>query len=129
MERGSDAASADEVFRRLHGEQRGDAYGRLLRVARHLNRAALAAHTPVSMAADAFVEDEPERKNIRRALHAIEALSGAPVVLDRGRAGLQTLRESPDKQEALRVVGTEWGKEALIQSAPLVDTILRELIF
>jgi len=120
-------ANIEAAYRQASGIDAPGAYGNLLRVARSLNRATVAARTPALLATEAFVEDEGTKKNILTLLNVLQATTAAPVIGAHGRAGMQTMQQASNPRAASRVVGQQMGQEAMLQSAPLVEALLQHL--
>lgn len=103
-------------------------YGKLLNVAKLINRSALIAHIPVTLAVEALIDDPATKKDILSILSAVETMSAAPLAAELGSASIKTFKESPSLGASATVVSKEVGRESLLQATPLIETIIRGLL-
>lgn len=104
------------------------AYETLLNVSQYINRIALVAHLPATLVAEVFIQDPHRKKEILNLLRAVEAMSAAPVLQDKKRRGYHHIRQAPDKMQAAIHSGQSVGGEYLLQSVPVIENILANLL-
>lgn len=103
-------------------------HGNMLHIAKGVNDVALAAHLPVQLIAQVFLEDENQRNDVINVLNAVRSMSSAPLMQERRRQGMQELMHNPNKRDALQTAGRDIGGEYLRQSTPLLEDILIKLL-
>lgn len=112
----------------MDAQNAAGAYNQLLEVSKNINRIALAAHLPIKLVSEVFIQDPQRKQEILRLLRAVETASAAPVLAEKRRLGYQDVQQSPDKMQAMRRAGQSVGGEYLLQSAPMVEDLLANLL-
>jgi hypothetical protein len=91
-------------------------------VARELNNIANLSHLPAVLTAAAYSDNPETVKDVVRTLRALQAMTGAPLLMEAARAGTQVVRQAPDRQMAAREVARPVGREALLQLLPYLQS-------
>lgn len=100
---------------------RAGSYGALLRVARHINNMANLSHLPAVLTAAAYSDDPRQVQDVIHILRAVRAMSGAPLMMEAGRAGTQVMARAPDKRMAAQEIARPVGGEAVVQLLPYLS--------
>lgn len=112
----------------MDAPQQASAHGQLLHIAEQVNRAALAAHVPVRLILESFVEDEETKKMVMQILRMVESASGSSVMGHKTEQSMNRIRNSRDKRKSIQQAGQQLGREKALQSAPAVESILSNIL-
>lgn len=95
-------------------------YRNVLRAAQGVSRVNNVMALPTVLALRVFLRDPQQRNDILSTLAAISAASAAPVLLEEGQASVRALQHSPDRTEALRILGPAFMKHLAANLSPVV---------
>jgi len=95
-------------------------YRNVLRAAQGVSRINNVMALPTVLALRVFLQDPDRRDDILSTLAAISAASAAPVLLEEGQASMRALQHSPDKAQALRVLGPAFMAHLAANLKPVV---------
>lgn len=106
------------------------AYGDLLRIVRELNRFIVTAQVPAALAAQVFIQDPQQRREVLQIMDMLNAMTGAPLVQNQVSAGLSAVHQAqPDhRRQAMRQAAGDVGLEVMMQSIPALRALLSHLV-